>query len=290
MRKYILLFAITILFTSLVQAGGPWPQPKGKGYFKLSEWWVVFNQHYTDAGLIDPNITTGVFNTTLYAEYGLTDRLTGILNAPLLSRNYMNNLVSATTNEIIIEGEAVNSIGDIDVGVKYGLTKPGSKIPISATLLLGLPTGKPVAGKLDNLQTGDGEFNQILQIDAGTGFKLNEKTNSYVSAYAGINNRSNGFSEEFRYGIEYGVGFMNSKLWLIGRLNGVESFKNGDTAETTTSTSIFANNAEFTSASIEAAYYITKNIGFSANYATAFRGEIIAVAPFYSVDVFFDLK
>jgi hypothetical protein len=292
MKKYIILIACSLIFISSVQAGGPWPQKKGKAYIKISEWWVVFNQHYTGSGGIDPNVTTGIFNTALYAEYGFTDRLTGIAYAPLLSRNYINNVRSNTTQEIITQGEAINAFGDIDLGIKYGLTKKGSKIPISATLFLGIPTGKSSAGIEGNLQTGDGEFNQMLQIDAGTSFQLGKKkkVNSYVSAYVGFNNRTKQFSEEFRYGLEYGVGFFNNKLWLAAKLNAVESFKNGATAETTTSTSLFANNAEYVSYSLDVAYYVTKKVGFSLGYASAFKGEIIAAAPSYSVGVFLDLS
>lgn len=290
MRYSLLLFILLTLSTTMLQAGGPWPQAKGKAYLKLSEWWTVFDQHYTDAGLLDPNVTTGIFNTTFYAEYGVTDRLTTIINAPLFSRNYVNNLRSTTTGELIQSGDAVNSLGDIDLGIKYSLTKPGSRFPVAATLILGLPTGRSVAGIQDNLQTGDGEFNQILQIEAGTSFPLGKKVNSYASVYLGANNRSNGFSEELRYGAEWGFGLMDQRLWLIGRLNSVESFKNGETAATVTSTSIFANNTEFSGVALEIAYYLKGRWGISASVAGAFRGEIIAAAPAYSVGVFYDLN
>ena len=290
MKKLQIVLFLLVAFTSTAFAGGPWPQKKGSGYFKLSEWWIIFNQHFTDAGAIDPNITTGIFNTTFYGEYGITDRFTTMLYVPLVSRNYMNNLRSSTTGEILVPGEAINSLGDTDVGFKYSLTKPGAKWPVAASIILGIPTGKQVAGTLENLQTGDGEFNQIVQIDAGRGFQIKKKVNSYVSGYVGFNRRSNGFSEEFRYGIESGLGFMKNRLWIIGRILGVESFKNGKTAETITSTSLFANNTEYTSYSIEAAYYVQKRVGFSASFASAFRGEIIAAAPTYSVGIFYDLS
>jgi len=289
MKRYVIFFALTFFFAIHANAGGPWPQQKGIGYYKLSQWWLNFDRHYTDSGLIDPNVTTGIYNTFFYGEYGITDRLTGVVNAPLFSRNFTNNLISGTTGETIVKGDALNSIGDIDLGVKYGLTKPGSAFPVAASITFGLPTGKSVGGEQGNLQTGDGEFNQIFQIDAGKGFKIGKNINSYMSAYVGINNRTNGFSEEFRYGIEYGAGLFDQKLWLIARLNGIESFKNGDTAETVNSTSIFANNTEFSSYGVEAAFYVTKQVGFSASFASAFRGEIIAAAPSYSVGVFYDL-
>lgn len=284
-----LITLLIFIQSSLLFGGGPWPQKKGVGYFKLSEWWINFDQHFTDSGLLDPNVTTGIYTTAFYGEYGLTDRFTVQAYVPFLTRNLMNNLVSATTNEVIVQGEAVNAMGDVDLMFKYALTKPGSKIPISATLILGIPTGKSVAGKQENLQTGDGEFNKMLQLDAGKGYAINQKIAGYTSIYAGFNNRTNGFSEEFRFGIESGVGFFNQRLWLTGRFFGIESLKNGATAATINSTSIFANNTEFTSYGFEAAYYVTKKLGASFSFASAFRGEIIAAAPSYSIGVFYDM-
>ncbi len=290
MKNSLIFICFLVLYSTSVFAGGPWPQKKGKGYFKLSEWWIVFDEHYTSSGFKDPNVTTGIFNTTFYGEYGFTDRFTGIINAPIFSRTYNNNIISSTNGDVVAPGEAFNGVGDFDLGLKYGLTKPGAKIPISASLTLGLPTGKTGEGSLGNLQTGDGEFNQLLQIDAGRGFQLNDKTSAYVSAYIGINNRSNGFSTEFRYGIEGGVGLANSKVWVTGRLTASESFKNGDTAATSITTSIFANNSEFLSLGAEVSYYITKKFGVSASIAGAVKGEIIAAAPSYSIGVFLDLS
>ena len=289
MKNICITGILTIIFSSAF-AGGPWLPKKNKGYFKIGQWGLVFDQHYTDAGKIDPNVTTGIFNTHLYAEYGITDRFGAQLYFPFLSRNYMNNIVSGTTGEVLIPGEAVNSVGDTDLGFKYALNKPGSKIPIAASFVFGLPLGKAAAGTQENLQTGDGEFNQIIQVDAGRGFAVSKKVNGYVSGNLGFNNRTNGFSDEFRYSLEAGVGLVQNKVWLISRLTGVESFKNGTTAAEVTSTSIFANNTEFTSLGLEAAVYATKEFGFSVGAAGAFRGEIIAAAPSYSAGVFWDLK
>ncbi len=289
MKNYLCFIGLILCSTANLTAGGPWTQVQGKGYFKLSEWWIIFDQHYTDNGKIDPNVTTGIFNTFLYAEYGVTNRLTAMLNGPLLSRNYMNNLRSLTTDEILVPGEGVNSLGDLDLGFKYRLTKPHASIPVAASLILGFPTGKAVAGSLHNLQTGDGEFNQMIRFDAGLSIKWSESIDGYLSTYVGLNHRTEGFSEEFRYGMETGASLLNDRLWLVGRLFGLESFKNGDTAETITSTSIFANNTEYTSISVEVNYYLTRQIGVSANVSGAFRGEIIAAAPSYSVGFFLDL-
>lgn len=288
MNKLIALLSL-LLFSLSTFAGGPWTQKKGKGYFKLSERWIVFDSHFTDEGKIDPNVTTGIFNTTLYGEYGLNDRLTGILNMPFISRTYMNNVISGTTGETIIPGEALTSFGDSDVGFKYSLTKPGSKFPVAASLTLGLPLGVAAGGSQGNLQTGDGEFNQMIMLHAGKGgFKIGKHIDAYTTVQAGFNNRTNNFSDEVRYGIEGGLGLAKNRLWLIGRINGVESLKNGAPASSITSTSIFANNTEFIGISFEAAYYATKRFGISASADGAFRGEIIAAAPAFSLGIFFD--
>ena len=71
MKKTSILL-ILIFATTLINAG-PWPKNKGAGYFKLSEWWVIADQHFTDVGEIDPNITNGIFNTSFYCEYGLSN-------------------------------------------------------------------------------------------------------------------------------------------------------------------------------------------------------------------------
>lgn len=289
MKKSIIYIAAILFLSTSVFAGGPWPQSKGVGYFKLSEWWTSFDQHFTDEGLIDPNSTTGIYNTAFYGEFGLTNRLTVIANANLFSRNVINNQVSGTNGSIIIPGESYNGLGDIDLGFKYGLTAPGSKYPIAITATFGFPTGATNEGDLGNLATGDGEFNQMIQLDAGTGFRLGG-VNAYASAYGGFNHRTNGFSEEIRFGGEFGVGLLDSKLWLATKLNIVESLQNGETAETTSSTSIFANNTEYSSFALEVNYYVSKRFGVSANVAGAFTGAIIAAAPSYSLGVFYDMS
>lgn len=284
------VFAVLQLFALSVFAQSPWTQKKGESYLKLSAWGVNFDQHYTDVGLIDPNVTTGIYNVFAYAQYGLSDRITGVVNAAVLSRYVLNNVASGTTGEVITPGDALTGIGDLDLGVTYALNKPGSSWPVSASLILGVPLGESAGGSQGNLQTGDGEFNQYFRVDAGKGFSFGKATQGYASANLGINNRSKGFSEELRFGFESGVGFRSGKYWLIGRLIGVESFKNGETAASITSTSIFANNTEFVSIGLEANIFLSKTLGISTGFATAVRGEIIAAAPSYTVGVFLDLS
>lgn len=282
-KIYSTIILIFVILNTLSADGG-WPQPKGHGYFKLFQWWVISDQHFTDAGRIDPNTTNGIFNTGVYGEYGFTDRITGIAYVPFFSRAYNNNTVSGTTGDVIQSGDAINSFGDSELGIKYGLliNKP---IALAATLKFGIPLGNSSGGSQKNLQTGDGEFNQSLTFDVGTGFKLG-KINAYANAYLGVNNRTNGFSDEFLYGFEIGGTFAKNKITAIARFVGIESFQNGSSNDTPNSTSIFANNSEHFSFNPEIAYNINEKWGVSAGVGTALYGKLIFANPSYSVGVF----
>lgn len=284
-----ILVGFFVLAQMQVKAGGGWTQKKGVGFYKLSEWWLVYDKHFTDKGQFDPNIRTGVFNTFMYGEYGISDRFTAIINANLLASNSTANVFSNTTKELLIPGESILSIGDIDLAGKIAV--PVFKgVQTAFTLGLGLPTGATNAGAQGNLQTGDGEFNQWLQLDAGKGFSLVNGVSNFANVYVGLNNRTKGFSDEFRYGVETGLGLFSNHLWLIYRMAGVESLNNGSMVLENEVTGIFANNTEYLSYGFEFSYRIKNGWGISAGFASAFQGKIIAAAPSYSVGFYLDTQ
>ena len=285
MKSIKISVCILGLFLShhILMAGG-WPQLQFHGYFKLSQWGIISTEHFTDTGLKDPNVTNGLFNTSIYAEYGFTNRLTGIVYAPFFSRALFNNTVSGTTGEVLIPGEAINSFGDTDIAIKYGLiiNKP---VVVSATLLLGIPLGNAAGGSDGALQTGDGEFNQMLQIDVGTSFKLG-KFDAYANVYTAFNNRTRGFSDEVRFGIEGGVTFGKEKFIAILRAYGIKSLKNGSLNSPIMNTSIFANNSEHISISPELNYQFTSKWGISVNATRPVWGRIIFANTAFSGGIY----
>lgn len=277
---------VSIMFLSISSfafAGGGWTQPKGSGYFKLSEWWVVADQHYTLNNQIDPNTTTALYNTSFYGEYGITNKFTAILYAPILSRAVINNTVSATTGDVIKAGDAINAPGDVDFTFKYAMFQ-SSAVSIAASVTLGIPLGEKAGGQEGNLQTGDGEFNQIFRIDAGIPIAGNESFSAYGNIYGGFNKRSGGFSDEVRYGVELGAGILDQKLWFTARYDVIKSRNNKPSGAI--EGSFFANNSEVSSVTGELSYFINKKIGVSASYGTAVSGKIIYAAPSYSFGVF----
>jgi protein XagA len=278
------LFVLTIFLSlsfSIVYGGGGWPQPKGKGYFKLSQNFIISPFYYSPSGQILDITTTSLFTTSFYGEYGFTNRLTGIIYFPFFVRGTLNQ-VQYNQSGKVDPGDSFQSIGDTDISIKYGLVvnKP---IVVSATLLLGLPLGETAGGSTKILQSGDGEFNQMIRIDASHSFHPKPV---YVSAYAAFNNRTNGFSDEVRFGTE--VGLTLKKFIPILKLNVVKSLYNGEAGESTQN-AIFSNNTEFVSPTIELNYQATEKFGISGSGGFAFAAKNILAAPNWSLGVYLKL-
>lgn len=274
-RSYFLIVSFCLISFATI-AGGGWTKPKGSGYFKVSHWWVNAAKQYKFNGASVPSPQEGIFNTSLYAEYGFTDRFTTILNLPYSK--------SANANE------SITGIGDTDLAFKYRITKSSSKYVLSGTVLLGLPFGEDAGGSDGSLQTGDGEFNQMMRLDLSRSFPIG-KVNAYGSVYAAFNNRTDNFSDEFRMGAELGAGFLDSKIWFITRFDRVQSAQNGaSSTQASDGATVFANNTEFFAFAYEVAGYVADKIGVSASYSGVFDASLIFASPAYSLGIFYDLK
>ena len=277
-RSITLIILMLACFTA--NAGGGWPQPKKGGYFKLGQNMIYAGSFYGPGGDIVDITTIGLYTTSLYGEYGITDRLTGIAYFPFFVRSTLNEIKFKQTGNTI-PGDEFNSIGDAEVGLKYGLivNKP---VVVSASLILGLPFGETAGGDSQILQTGDGEFNQMIRIDAS--HSLYPKP-LYVSAYGAFNNRTNNFSDEVRFGLEFGATL--KKFIPIFKLNVVQSLNNGGTA--VIQNGVFSNNTEYISPAIEINYQVNDKIGFSGSGAFAFSGQNILASPNWGVGVYLKL-
>lgn len=279
MKKLAVFSFLFLLVAFDAQAGGGWPQARKQGYFKLGQNGIRASNIYDASGTVIPiTPSTGIFTTSLYGEYGITSRFTTLLYLPFFVRSIQNEL-KYNQSGLVEEGDELNSIGDTDLSFKYGLiiNKP---VVVSATLLFGLPFGNSGGGKTGVLQTGDGEFNQMLRIDVSHSFYPRPL---YTSAYAGFNNRTNGFSDEWRAGLEVGY-TVKQKLTFITKLSVVQSFFNG--SESVPSNGIFSNNTEYVSPEIEVAYSVNQRWGFSFSAGGALAARNILAAPNYGVGIF----
>lgn len=276
MRLWIISIGILAL-PSLLWAGG-WTEKQGDTYLKLSQSWLQADGYYDPDGNRIPIRTLGTYTTSLFGRYGITDKWTVQAYVPLFVRNTLNAVEGRQSGDILTEGAAKNGFGDMDLSVQYGLfQKKGVALSLMATL--GLPTGS--TNDPNGLFTGDGEFNQMLQFDAGYGYFFRNRHTVYANVYGAFNHRTKGFSEEVRFGGE--LGFMLWKrLFLAVKVNGIKSLKNNDATQAG-GIGLFANNVEYLLYGPEVAYFIKERFGFSYQYTTATAVVNAVASPVHHV-------
>ncbi len=280
MKKILLLTLFFISFFSATNAQG-WVKKKGEGYFKISETGLQSSTLLGPDGEKVTTRTTSLYTTSFYAEYGLTNRLTIVSNIPFFVRNTLSE-VQYNQSGKVEPLDALNAIGDIDIAFKLCLIKNKPTV-LSATLLFGLPSGNSAGGVGKILQSGDGEFNQMLRFDVSHSFYPKP---FYVSAYGGFNNRTRNFSDDVRYGFD--IGF-TPKNWLLAfHLNAISSLKNGSV--TTVSNGIFSNNLEYIAPALEVAYQFSKKIGASVSGSYPVKGKNILATTSLTGGIYYKLK
>ena len=136
MRKRFIILLLTLLtYANTTFAQGPWNKKAKEGFFKLSEMVIVSDDFYTPEGTISNIKTTGVYITSIYAEYGFSDKITGVAFVPFFVRNTINEQQFSTSSNVE-PGDESNSFGDVNIGIQYGIKQSGSLV-LSASLLLG---------------------------------------------------------------------------------------------------------------------------------------------------------
>jgi len=260
-----------VLSFSLLQ--GQWIREKGTGYYKLGGWSLLANQHFTDQGIADPNATRGLFISSLYAQYGLSKKMNFIAYIPFLVKNYQFAQVSKTNGNEYEPRREFSSFGDANLGVEYGIKSSGKWV-FSSTLTLGIPSGRSTAGFDGSYQTGDGEFNQLIQANVGSGYRVGEQT-FYLKSYIGYNNRTKGFSDELHSYFETGSQFWKNKLLVLTRLHWIKPLYNGTLDASNANGAIFANNIESFVLGGEMALNIGSKWGLSAAVSYPLFGKVI---------------
>jgi len=277
--KKILFVVLSLSIWSNIVAGGGWTKEKGATTLFIGEFFTRSDEFFGKDGNKQPIPTTSLYTTFAYLEYGITDRLTGIAYLPLFSRITLNSQVT-TGGTVVAPGDKLNSLGDIDLGLKFRLAS-GDWGAFSITGRVGIPTGVPDGGETMLLQTGDGEFNQMVRLDFSTGFL----SKGFFSLYSAFNNRTKSFSEEFHYGAEVGYS-LTKKFTVIVKYNAIESLFNGD--DLITGGGIFSNNLETQLLNPELIFKPQETWGLVASYTQVLGGKSVLSKPAYKVGAFFE--
>jgi hypothetical protein len=273
-----------LLICSSFLVHGQWIKDKGTGYLKLGGWSLLANKHFTDQGLTDPNSTRGLFINSIYGEIGIGKKINIIAYLPFFVKNYQYAQVSKTTGKVYEPRQEYNGLGDFNLGLEYGWGQL-KNWKLSGSLTLGIPSGESTAGSDGSYQTGDGEFNQLLQINLGKSYRINNQS-FYLKSYLGYNNRTQGFSDEFHWFGETGTQLFNSNLLILSRLHWIKPLYNGTLDASNANGAIFANNIESFTLGGELAWSIGEKWGIALGTATPLFGKVIYKATSFSGGVF----
>lgn len=280
MKKFAIC-SIIILSGFRSFAGGAWIFEKNRGYFKFAQNMIRSQKFFDKGGAVVDIPTISLYTTSLYMEYGISDKLDIIAYVPFFVRSTLNR-IKFNQSRTSTDGDAVNSFGDADIAIKYGFFQD-RKIVMSVQLLLGVPFGFSEVSAERILQTGDGEFNQMIRMDASRSFY---PAPFYASAYVAFNNRTKGFSEEVRVGGE--VGWTPGKFVFIMKIENRQSLFNGD-ADENGANGVFANNTEYFSYTPEVSYLLNEKFGASLNTGFALNGKRILASPNFGAGLFLNL-
>ena len=120
MNRFVLAALLTgvMIFDSSIAHAGGWTQPKGKGYFKLSQQVISAESLYFGDGSKGEIPTVSGYTTSLYGEFGLTDRVTLVGYMPVYAHFGLD-----------AEGfDSTTGVGDWDVGVRIGILTEGPTV------------------------------------------------------------------------------------------------------------------------------------------------------------------
>ncbi len=269
----VLMTAALIWYSTLAQAGG-WTQPKGKGYFKLSQQIIKAESVFFPDGSRNENPiqTVSGYTTSFYGEFGLLERVTLVGYMPVY-----------TNFAIDLEGiDATTGLGDWDVGIRIGILTGGPTV-VSLQALAGLPLGD--SGREILLWTGDGEFNQHFSLQVGHSLY---PLPAYLKGEVGYNNRKSSdnhddnYADELRYGLQAGYTIAN-RVGISVSIRGVEALDRADGEFHS------RNDIEYLSYGPQVDIHVTPNVGVTASMSRFTRGHNILDAPTWDFGIFVKL-
>ncbi len=207
------LVALTLACSFLLlggeaHAGGGWARRPHSLYVKLAATTLTSDAFHISNGTV---VRTADFNTQtlqLYVEYGVLNRLSAVLDAPVFKR------------AAYVTASSASGIGDLGLTLKYAILT--GRFPASLGIGAEFPTGNRQAFGVNKnnpevrivLPTGDGEFNTWLRTYVSHSFHL---WPGFASIDVGYNLRTMGFTNQYQANLQLGYKASNA-VWVFGDL------------------------------------------------------------------------
>ncbi|PTX60483.1 hypothetical protein C8N46_106127 [Kordia periserrulae] len=258
-------YTIIALFCSgIVFAQSPWTQEKGKFYTQLS--FTTISNYDEVFGTPDYQTDREITDNTLqlYGEYGISNKTTLIFNVPLKLIS-TNDVVGGTA---FISEDSKTAFGNISVGIRHQFYKKKWLISGQLNIKANTSTFEAASG----IRTGEDAWSFTPTLNIGRSFDK-----FYIQAFTGIDLRTNNYSNNFKIGGEIGTK-VHSKIWLIGFVDIVNSFNDGDVnlPLSNLATALYVNNQEYGAFGLKAIGEINNSFGGIVTFGGAFSGNNVA--------------
>ncbi len=242
---------------------GAWTRKQNSLYAKIGISMIGTNTFYTHTGNKIQTADFRAWSVDLYGEYGILDRLTGVVKFPAAKRARFET------------SEAKLGIGDLGLELKYGLL--AGNIPIALGLGVELPTGDQNGfgllkdqtnnpGGFIRQPTGDGELNTRATLYLSHSFY---PVPAFISFEGGYNFRTKNFTDEYAFGLQAGYK-LASKVWLQANLRGLGPVTDPDSELAGAAAIGLGEGVQYTSYGFGAAYEVDQHYSVIVDFFSAF--------------------
>lgn len=268
---------LLLFFTLSFYAQSPWTKNKNEGYIQVS--FTAIPSYDSVFGDPDRPTNREISDNTLqlYGEYGLSNKTTLFANIPLKMLK-SGDLVTTPSLVVATSEGSQTSLGNIQLGVKHSFYNKDWILSGQ----LGVELNTSSFDNASGLRTGYDAWTFTPLFLAGKSLG-----NSYLQSFIGFDVRTNDYSSNFKIGGEYG-GKIFKDFWLIGFIDIVKSFKNGDVIEPASNmlTATYVNNQEYGAFGAKLIYEFSDKYGLNAGFGGAFFGNNVAKAPALSIGLY----
>ncbi|WP_435414111.1 hypothetical protein [Polaribacter aestuariivivens] len=267
----LLLFLATSIFSQ-----SPWTKEKGDLFINFSYTSISdYNELFGDPDYnTERNITDRTYQ--IYGEYGFTNKTSLVFSVPLKSikTGEASNLLTGVANT---QSGTETTFGNIQLGLKHQFYNNGWVL--TGQLLSEINTSS--YDDATGIRTGYDAFTFTPQFLAGKSFGK-----TFLQTHIGADLRTNNYSSNFKIGGEFG-GKITQNIWLIGYIDVVKSFENGDVNIPTNNmlTGLYVNNQEYGAYGLKGILQLC-DLGLTVGFGNAFFGNNVAKQTAFSIGIF----
>jgi hypothetical protein len=245
---------------------GAWTRDQGHGYVSTSYAHIGADSVFTGDGTTAPIALYEQSGWNFYGELGLISRwLTATVQSTLVRDNAQ-------------AGEHTTGMGDWRFGAWTGLVERPVRLSLGATVTVPLGSPTPRDVQPGRLPLGSGELALDLRAALGWSWPGGPRwpLRHYFTVEAGYWRRQL-HRDAFVYGVEVGVQLpwrVVERVWLVGRLIGVESFATA--AQATASPTGLDDGFSVVAPGFEAVARLWRGLMVGAGFETALRARAVA--------------